>query len=126
MGETKSYKGNSGKKRELKTEQVSKLDNYIGNIELVAMEFSPKDRIYEKGENSTEDANGATDETTGKKEIDIGQNLYISAGNTVEYEFNPQELSKQYLQMAIKGKNAQKSARKAKKEVEKDQGSQEK
>lgn len=125
MGETKSSKGVSESKKAVRKETVSKLENYTDSIEFVGLDFSPKDRIYERDESGTEEG-GATDEATGKKEADIGQNLYISVGNTVEYVFNPQELSKQHLQMSIKGKTAQKTARKSKEEAEQEQNGQEK
>lgn len=120
MGEMKSSSEN---KKTIKKEHVSKLENYTDSIEFVGLDFSPKDRIYEKDENGAEEG-GTTDDAAGKKEADIGQNLYIAAGNTVEYVFNPQELSKQHLQMGIKGKSAQRAAKKEREEAE--QSSQEK
>lgn len=104
MGEMKS---SNGKKNVVRTEHVSKLGNYTDNLELVGMDFSPRDHIYEK--NESEGSNGAADETTGKKEADIGQDLYISAGNTVQFEFDPRVLEAQHLQKGLKGKDAKRS-----------------
>lgn len=119
MEETKPSNGVSGKRKAVKTEQVSKLEGYANKLELVGIDFSAKDRIYEKT-SDTDNANSgdSAEGTTGKKEVDIGQSLYIDAGNTVQFEFDPKALEAQHLQKGLKGKERE--------EAEQEQNGQEK
>lgn len=84
MAETKATNGVSGNKKPVKKERVSKLENYTDIVEVVAVEFTPNDRMNEKTAVS-EGATGSGSEgaTEGKKAPNMNENLIIGATGVI-------------------------------------------